>query len=64
MKAEMRATNPDRVEFTLSLTASLEEWKMIRNALSNNFSSPAITVRNAIFDMTHIAEDKFERKGE
>ena len=56
----MKVVDPDSVELTVTLTASLTEWKALNNELPKNY--PTFTLREAIDDMVDHAGKHFYPK--
>lgn len=60
MKAALRLTNPDAVEATISLTMTLEQWKILRVSLaSDQHYEPGGKLRQAIDDLVRQATRAF-----
>lgn len=39
MRSQLKIENPDRIEFTLTMTMSLSEWKELQGQLDGNYPS-------------------------
>lgn len=60
MKASMKLTKPDEVEATISLTMTLEQWKLLRVSVSADQSyEPGGKLRQAIDDLVRQATKAF-----
>ncbi len=60
MKASLRLTNPDLVEATISMTMTLEQWKLLRASLaSEQHYEPGGKLRQAIDDLVRQATRAF-----
>jgi hypothetical protein len=60
MKAVFNVENPDDVEFTLTITMPLGEWKRLKDQLANSY--PAWKLGHAISDMIRQADTHFHQK--
>jgi hypothetical protein len=61
MKAILRINDPDSIEFTLTVTMPLREWKRLREQLKHEY--PAFKLSDAISEMVkqasiYYSEDK------
>lgn len=60
MKASLKLTNPDEVEATISLTMTLEQWKLLRASVSSDqHYEPGGKLRQAIDDLVRQATRTF-----
>jgi hypothetical protein len=57
MKTILEVTNPDSIEFTLSITMSLEDWKILKKQLPEIF--PAFDLSCKITNMIIQANKNF-----
>ena len=57
MKAKFEATNADEMEFSMTITMKLEEWKCLKKQLKPGW--PAWELSGVIFDMVCQAEKTF-----
>ena len=62
MKASFRATNPKKIEFALTVTMSLEEWRELQAQLSEKW--PSWKLSSHITDMVLQAQKTFEVEDE
>jgi hypothetical protein len=61
MKTEARCTNPLAIEYTITATATLREWKEIGDALTKaEWSNATMGFRNQIRNLVDIASHTFE----
>ena len=58
MKTYMKATNPDRIEFSLTITLELKEWKELQEQLSRDY--PSWELSSKITSMIGLAISSFE----
>lgn len=59
IKSSMRVENPDDVEFTLSLTMSLRNWKRLRDHLTGE-AWPMWEVGSKITGVVNLIEKRWE----
>lgn len=60
MKASMKLTKPDDVEATISLTMTLEQWKLLRTSVADEASyRPGGQLRQAIDNLVRQATMTF-----
>ena len=57
MKARFQSTNPDEIEFSLTVTMPLKEWKEVRRHLQGAW--PSWELGQAIADMIITANSTF-----
>ncbi len=57
IKGTYKAENPDDIEFTLTMTMTMSEWKHLRNQLDDTW--PGHRVRAMILNMIWDAEKVF-----
>lgn len=58
MRAVLKTTNPDEIEFTLTVTMSLKDWKELREAVDGK-TWPASRLHEQISDMVIHATKHF-----
>ena len=54
---KLKATDPGKVEFTMTMTFMLEDWKRLREDLATSY--PAWKVGNKIDDLVRQAEQTY-----
>ena len=59
MTTHLRATNPDSIEMTLTVTMTLKEWKELREHVENTVFGPAAMLRHDIQSMVAQAAKHF-----
>jgi hypothetical protein len=57
VKSELSVTNPNEIEFTLTITMTLEEWRKLRDELGHRW--PASDLASDIGDMIIKANQSF-----
>ena len=56
MKARVRATRPDEVEYTIEMTATLSRWKALKESIEGH-TGVATKFRDLIFSCIQHAEE-------
>ena len=62
MKTTLRPINADKLELTLDVTMTLEEWKRLREQLSGHY--PAWRLGQAITNLVSRAEQNYNEEVE
>lgn len=57
MKSVLKATTPDLIEFTLSITMTLRDWKKFKDHLTGSY--PDWRIESEINQMVHKANSTF-----
>lgn len=57
-RISFKAARPAEVEFTLSMTMKLDDWRALRTMVNDNW--PGWELRDAISDLITKAEQQFE----
>lgn len=63
MRTQMTATKPDDIDFTLTISMRLGEWKDLREEISKD-GHTGWKLRSAITGMIIMAQSKFEPEAE
>lgn len=61
-KGRLEATDPDSIEFTLSLTMSLKQWRELQGQLSSSY--PSWKLSAMITKMIALATERYQETEE
>lgn len=64
MRAQFQAENPDHIEFTITATMTLREWKQLKDIMYNQPQTYGSNLWYSIRDMVTDAEQTFYPKVE